>query len=294
MLERLNRITDEIIGSYQTKGGINHLSGPNLPSRQSVANILTLLESLIFPGYQEGDLLDWDNVHYTTGEKCHRAAYQLISELSKSLEYDCKKGNENKECSPIGCRKCRDRAEETACALLKALPDLRKLAMTDVGAALMGDPAARSRDEIILSYPGVEAITIHRIAHFLYKKNIPLVPRMINESVHRRTGIDIHPGAVIGECFFIDHGTGVVIGETTEIGKNVKVYQGVTLGALSVNKFEANKKRHPTIEDNVTIYAGATILGGKTVIGKNTIIGGNTWIVRSVEPESRIYYNTNN
>jgi serine O-acetyltransferase len=156
-------------------------------------------------------------------------------------------------------------------------------------AALKGDPAAKSEAEVILSYPGFEAIMVHRLAHFFWKCQVPLIPRMMSEQVHSRTGIDIHPGAEIGESFFIDHGTGVVIGETTVIGKDVKLYQGVTLGALSVKKELADKKRHPTLEDNVTIYSGATILGGETIIGRNSVIGGNVWLTHPVPPDSTVY-----
>jgi serine O-acetyltransferase len=156
-------------------------------------------------------------------------------------------------------------------------------------AAFRGDPAAKSYEEVILSYPGFEAITVHRLAHFFWNAQVPLIPRMMSELAHSRTGIDIHPGATIGESFFIDHGTGVVIGETTIIGKNVKLYQGVTLGALSVKKEEGNRKRHPTIEDDVTIYSNATILGGATIIGKGSTIGGNVWITESVPPNTMVY-----
>jgi len=173
--------------------------------------------------------------------------------------------------------------------LLGQLPELRRKIHLDVEAAFEGDPAAKSHEEVILAYPGLEAISIHRFAHELWIRNIPLLPRMMSEYIHGKTGIDIHPGATIGESFFIDHGTGVVIGETTVIGKNVKIYQGVTLGALSVRKELSHKKRHPTIEDEVTIYAGATILGGETVIGRGSVIGGNVWITESVPPYSRVY-----
>jgi len=173
--------------------------------------------------------------------------------------------------------------------LLQALPVLRQRLMLDVQAALDGDPAASSADEVILAYPSVAAITVHRIAHFLYRCRVPLLPRIMSEYIHHRTGIDIHPGATIGRSFFIDHGTGVVIGETTVIGDRVKIYQGVTLGALSVARTMRGQKRHPTIRDDVTIYAGATILGGDTVIGAGSVIGGNVWLVSSVPPDSRVY-----
>jgi serine O-acetyltransferase len=169
------------------------------------------------------------------------------------------------------------------------LPGIRRMLALDLQAAFDGDPAAKSTAEVILSYPGFEAITIYRIAHFFWTRGVPLIPRIMSELIHGRTGIDIHPGAAIGESFFIDHGTGVVIGETTEIGRNVKLYQGVTRGALSVKKNEGNKKRHPTIEDKVTIYSGATILGGETVIGRGSTIGGNVWSTESVPPGAMVY-----
>ena len=162
------------------------------------------------------------------------------------------------------------------------IPEIRRKIQLDVKAAYLGDPAAHSPEEVILSYPGLEAIVVHRLAHFLFINGVPVIPRIMSEHVHGKTGIDIHPGATIGESFCIDHGTGIVIGETTVIGNNVKIYQGVTLGALSVKKDMQNKKRHPTVEDDVTIYAGATILGGETVIGKGSTIGGNTWVTKSV------------
>ncbi|MBQ6673970.1 MAG: serine acetyltransferase, partial [Spirochaetia bacterium] len=185
------------------------------------------------------------------------------------------------------------RAAQVMEALFKALPQIRATLITDIEAAKKGDPAAESLDEIVFSYPFLEAIATHRIAHELYKENVPIIPRMMSERAHSRTGIDIHPGATIGESFFIDHGTGVVIGETTTIGNRVKIYQGVTLGALSPFDSQGapliGKKRHPDIQDDVIIYANATILGGNTVIGKGSIIGGNTWITKSVPPNSLIY-----
>jgi serine O-acetyltransferase len=172
----------------------------------------------------------------------------------------------------------------------KKLPETREILCKDIEAIYSGDPAAKSREEVLVAYPGFYAILSHRIAHMLYQENIPLIPRLISKNTHRLTGIDIHPGADIGTGFCIDHGTGIVIGETSKIGQNVKIYQGVTLGALSVKKEDAKSKRHPTIGDNVVIYAGATILGGKTVIGSNSVIGGNVWLTRSVPPNSRVYY----
>jgi serine O-acetyltransferase len=281
---RIAQINRAIIDSYGELGGINHLSGPNLPSRQGVVAILEAVETLIFPGFQTEEKLDEDLITYTIGAKTRRLVRELTIEIARSLEYMAR--NQGEEPVPGTCR--RD-AELIALDLLTMIPELRQQAMSDVEAAFRGDPAARSRDEVILSYPGLEAIACHRIAHELYKRGVPLIPRMMSEHVHRNTGIDIHPGAAIGNGFFIDHATGVVIGETAVIGENVKLYQGVTIGALSVAKELADKKRHPTLEDNVTIYAGATILGGKTVIGKDSVIGGNVWITSSVPAFSVVY-----
>jgi len=269
--------------TYRVKEGINHLNGPNLPSRQSVIDIITILESIIFPGFQESEQLDGENLSFNLGEKLLRVGGRLMAEIRKSLEFDCR---EKELFSP---RECGEKARELTFAFLAKLPDIREKTLLDVNAALMGDPAAKSREEVILSYPGLDAITVHRMAHELYEMKIPLIPRMMNEHIHRKAGIDIHPGATIGDSFFIDHATGVVIGETTVIGKNVKIYQGVTLGALSVKKEDANIKRHPTLEDNVTIYAGATILGGNTTIGANSVIGGNMWITSSIPADSMVY-----
>jgi len=283
MIRQIDEITSRIIGTYRAKEGINHISGPNLPSRQSVIDIITTLESVIFPGFQENEQLEDDFLTFNIGEKLLKCGRSLIEEIRKSIEYRCR---EQEKVNPAECGK---EAREITFRFLDKLPQVREMTLLDVNAALKGDPAARSREEIILSYPGLEAITVHRLAHELFKMDIPLIPRMMNEYIHRKTGIDIHPGATIGESFFIDHGTGVVIGETTVIGKHVKIYQGVTLGALSVRKEDAHKKRHPTLEDNVTIYAGATILGGNTTIGANTVIGGNVWITSSIPADSLVY-----
>jgi serine O-acetyltransferase len=208
----------------------------------------------------------------------------LAEEINKSLCQDCRS---NGRCEKLP--ECAAKARGIADDLLHALPEIRATLKLDVQAALDGDPAASSEAEIIVAYPGLAALTAHRIAHFLYLRQVPLLPRIMSEYIHHQSGIDIHPGATIGDYFFIDHGTGVVIGETAIIGQHVKIYQGVTLGALSVKKSLARKKRHPNIEDNVTIYAGATILGGDTVIGHDSIIGGNVWLVQSVPPFSRVY-----
>lgn len=184
----------------------------------------------------------------------------------------------------------KEKVDEVVEHFFNELPALREILCQDIEAIFSGDPAAKSREEVLVAYPGFYAITAHRIAHMLYNNNIPLIPRLISKNTHRLTGIDIHPGARIEKGFCIDHGTGIVIGETTEIGENVKIYQGVTLGAMSVRKQDAEFKRHPTIQNNVVIYAGATILGGDTKIGSNSVIGGNVWITQSLPPNSRVYY----
>ncbi|TVR60075.1 MAG: serine acetyltransferase [Spirochaetaceae bacterium] len=292
MLKRLNHVIDAIHDSYLQLGVINHLDGPKLPSRESVVKILRDIESLIFPGYREDETIVRENIRYVVAERVSRVAKNLTEETHRSLCFQRRHelkppcGDRDREALTSACYK---RAEEIALSFVECIPEIRRRIKLDVEAAFQGDPASKSREEVILAYPGVEAVIAHRVAHELWIRDVPLIPRMMSEHIHGETGIDIHPGAVIGDSFFIDHATGVVIGETTIIGKNVKIYQGVTIGALSVKKEEADKKRHPTIEDDVTIYAGATILGGKTVIGEGSIIGGNVWITESVPPGSKIY-----
>ncbi|AEE17718.1 serine O-acetyltransferase EpsC [Treponema brennaborense] len=277
-------LIDNIIASYAQYGGINSGESQTFPNRQNVVTALQDLQSLIFPGFRTAEQVEQENLHYIIGEKINRIIAVLTREIQKALLYLCKNcGYEKTACFGL--------AEKTTLALIEAIPEIRRKINLDTKAALAGDPAAKSSEEIILSYPGLEAVVVYRIAHFLHENGVPVIPRIMSEHVHGKTGIDIHPGALIGESFFIDHGTGVVIGETCVIGKNVKIYQGVTLGALSVHKKLQDKKRHPTIEDNVTIYAGATILGGNTVIGKNSVIGGNTWVTESVPPDSTITIN---
>jgi serine O-acetyltransferase len=274
-------LVDRILDSYEKYGLINRNDIENFPNRQNVVSVLQDLQSLILPGFKAAEDIEPLNIRFITGQKVNNIIAKLTREIQKSLIYTISKVKGNSD--NIENSHCFKLAERTSIALIEEIPELRRKIQLDTIAAYNGDPAAHSKEEVILSYPGLEAIVIHRIANFLYKNGIPIIPRIMSEHVHGKTGIDIHPGATIGESFFIDHGTGVVIGETCVIGKNVKIYQGVTLGALSVKKELQDKKRHPTIEDNVTIYAGATILGGDTVIGKGCIIGGNTWVTQSVE-----------
>jgi serine O-acetyltransferase len=242
------------------------------------------LDELIFPGFRENQGLDHSNLRLMTAEKVNHLARELIGEVEKSLVFSVKEGSLS--CGHGGCHAAAELIVES---FFEELPVIRRALSLDMQANFRGDPAAKSFEEVILSYPGFRAITVHRLAHYFWKAQVPLIPRMMSEMVHGNTGIDIHPGAEIGESFFIDHGTGVVIGETTVIGSNVKLYQGVTLGALSVKKEEGSRKRHPTIEDDVTIYSNATILGGETVIGRGSMIGGNVWITKSVPPGTTVY-----
>lgn len=283
-METFTHSIEALLASYESSGGINHRTGQNLPSKEAVHAIVADLETLAFPGYRQEDGIDDTNATFVIGELAHRLARALVNETMKSLEYRYRLTGRS------GCpAACHLEAKSLVQDLFDALPGIRSVLMEDVAAAFDGDPAAKSTEEVILAYPGLEALTVHRFAHFLWTRRVLLIPRMMSEYVHSKTGIDIHPGATIGERFFIDHGTGVVIGETAVIGRNVKIYQGVTLGALSVRKCEGDHKRHPTIEDGVTIYSGATILGGNTVVGAGSIVGGNVWLTESLPPGSRVY-----
>lgn len=282
----LDEITDRLFTSYNEVGSISHIGGPVLPSRQRTIEIWQTLRTLLFPGFFEAEQTSLDGLIDLTRERVAWVRRSLSEEVQRGYCHQCASYG---ECGVAREIECREEAQRVTDSLLRELPGIRARLHMDAHAALEGDPAAKCEEEVILAYPGLAAVTVHRIAHFLYENDVPLLPRIMSEHIHHQTGIDIHPGATIGDSFFIDHGTGVVIGETTLIGANVKIYQGVTVGALSVKKTMACKKRHPTIEDNVTIYAGATLLGGETVIGKDSIIGGNVWLVRSVPPFSRVY-----
>ncbi|MDR0321242.1 MAG: serine O-acetyltransferase [Treponema sp.] len=283
-MKRLDKSIESLLENYDAYGMVNHSGVGNLPGRESIDSIVRGLEELLFPGFLENICTDKEDLRKITCEKVNNLAQELRREVEKSLAFSARRGSLN--CGHDGCRVV---AAFVVDDFFEELPKIRSALSKDLEAAVLGDPAAMSSDEVILSYPGFQTISVHRVAHFFWTRQVPLIPRMMSELVHGRTGIDIHPGAQIGESFFIDHGTGVVIGETTIIGKNVKIYQGVTLGALSVKKEEGGSKRHPTIEDNVTIYANATILGGETTIGRGSIIGGSVWITQSVPPESKIY-----
>ncbi len=285
----IDMLIDGILDSYDRFGGINRSEGENFPNRENVIKVLGELQCLIFPGFKTAESIKPENIRYITGQRVNNIIAILTAEIQKALVYTVK-CNACKN-SSIKNPNCLKLAEQTSLSLIEEIPLIREKLMLDVQAIFKGDPAARSNEEVILSYPGLQAITVYRIAHFLYEAGVPIVPRIMSEYIHGRTGIDINPGAKIGSSFFIDHGTGIVIGETSVIGNNVKIYQGVTLGALSVKKELMDKKRHPTIEDDVTIYAGATILGGATVIGKGSVIGGNTWVTESVPAGTKLIIN---
>jgi len=274
-----------ILDSYQDPETCSHVGDEFIPSQQAVVGLIQRLRRILFPGYFNRRRIDAQNLAYTMGHNISEAFDQLAEQVTRSIRHDCFRYNQ-------ACQECTDRGYAAANAFLAAIPGLRSVLATDVAAAYDGDPAAKSLDEIIFSYPGLYAITVYRLAHVLYGLDIPLLPRMMAEYAHSRTGIDIHPGAEIGERFVIDHGTGVVVGETTRIGSNVRIYQGVTLGALSLSREVVGnlrgRKRHPTIEDDVIIYSGATILGGETVIGTRSVVGGNVWLTRSVPPDTQV------
>lgn len=256
-------------------------NGRNLPERSAIIDIVRELKSVIFPGYFSVDSSSRMFPEYYVGYRLNDLYDRLKEQISIALLYQSKE-NEYESLSR--------KAEEICSSFFEKLPFIQETLLKDVQAGFDGDPAAKSKEEIIFSYPGLFAIYVYRVAHELYLEKVPFIPRVMTEYAHGRTGIDINPGATIGDYFFIDHGTGVVIGETTEIGNNVKIYQGVTLGALSTRQGQqlANVKRHPTIKDNVTIYSNSTVLGGETVIGENTIIGGNTFITESIPANTKV------
>ena len=285
--DRLPAIIDDLVTSSRDQQLFAHVDAELIPSVEKAVEILQRTRRLLFPGYfTNGQVLDNNQLEYAIGMEVTRLFEVLSEEIALSIKHDCQRYQ-------LVCTHCQERGQQGAIRFLGRLPEIRKTLTTDVQAAYDGDPAAKTIDEVVISYPGVLAITIHRIAHQLWQQEIPLLPRVMSEYAHSITGIDIHPGATIGSSFFIDHGTGVVIGETTEIGEQVRIYQGVTLGALSLPKEEVeqlrHEKRHPTIEDDVTIYAGATILGGETVIGSGSVIGGSVWITNSVPPGTKVF-----
>ncbi|WZO99644.1 serine O-acetyltransferase EpsC [Isosphaeraceae bacterium EP7] len=284
--ETLPALTERILETYEECGRIHHLGHTPLPSYREVVEILADLREIIFPGYGRRQNLHMGNVGYHVGDLIDSLHDRLTQQITRSMRHSCDSQDLETDFEA--------EAQLKAIRFLETIPELRNILSDDAQAAYDGDPAAKGLDEIIFCYPGLAAIAVFRIAHELYKLEVPLIPRMMTEYAHAKTGIDLHPGATIGRRFFIDHGTGLVIGETTQIGDGVKLYQGVTLGALSFPRDEKtgeilrNIKRHPTIEDEVVIYANATILGGKTVVGHHSVIGSSAWITRTVEPYTTV------
>jgi serine O-acetyltransferase len=284
----LETVTSALVDSYRGDERARHVSRVYLPSREAIVEILDSVLSLMYPGYFGRPELNDNNLEAYVTDKLAALMPKLERELEHCLCY-----SREREKSASGFGECAPRARELAEQFLRKLPEIRGLLIGDVQAAFDGDPAALNIDEIILSYPGVLAVSVYRIGHVLYQLGVPMMARIMTEWAHSKTGCDIHPGATIGAAFFIDHATGVVIGETTNIGDGVKLYQGVTLGALSFPRDSSGniirgKKRHPTVESGATLYANATVLGGETVVGANSVIGGSVFLARSVPPRSRV------
>lgn len=289
--EQLPELTDQIVATYTADDKINHLGHCPLPSYDAVVAIVEDLKEIIYPGYRRRTGLHRGNVVYHVGSLVDRLHDMLTTQIGRALQHEDRVRHNHNDCESQIDYEAKGQA--MAVELLKRIPHLRQILATDAQAAFDGDPACQTTDEIIFCYPGLEAVTVFRIAHQLLQLGVPFIPRMMTEQAHMNTGIDIHPGATIGDHFFIDHGTGVVIGETCHIGSHVKLYQGVTLGALSFptdsnGHLIRGQKRHPTIEDRVVVYANATILGGKTVIGHDTVIGSSVWVTSTVAPRSTV------
>jgi serine O-acetyltransferase len=283
-VETVTKLTNDLIASYAQFGGINHLDGKNLPSKTAITRITQDLLRLLFPGFFDEKPIHSSEIKVFTAEVLDGVIGPLEDEIRKSLEYRPPAGLHKKDIGKM--------AHTLTMEFLGNLPCVREVLQTDMEAAYNGDPAAMSKEEVIVAYPFVEAIAVQRLAHQLYRKQVALIPRIMSEWAHSRTGMELHAGAQIGSHFFVDHCTGTVVGETCVIGNHVKMYHGVTLGAKSTAHVEElrGRKRHPTIEDRVTIYPGATILGGTTVIGAGSTIGGNVFIMESVQPNSLVIY----
>ena len=286
--EQLPELTQRIVKTYTEVSAISHLGHCPLPNYEVVAAAIEDLKEIIYPGYRRREGLHIGNVTYHVGDLIDGLHDKLTTQIGRALRHEAGFSN---DCAPDHDFEALGQAK--AILFLEELPELRRMLALDAQAALDGDPAVKTLDEVIFCYPGLEAVTVYRLAHALHQLEVPLIPRMMTEWAHSKTGIDIHPGAKIGQHFFIDHGTGVVIGETCEIGNHVKLYQGVTLGALSFatdgdGNLVRGQKRHPTIEDSVVIYANATVLGGLTVIGHHSVIGSSVWLTRSLEPRTTV------
>lgn len=281
---RFNALVDRIVESYRAEPCLTHAISGRLPNHEAIIEVIHLLRDILFPGYFGRNTMTPESLPFDVGHMVAHVRARLVKEIHRAMVHEATRCEEGPEGPTLGD------AEDIADDFLATIPRLRAILATDAQAAYDGDPAATSIDEIIFSYPGFFAISVFRLAHELFLRQVPLIPRIMTEYAHGLTGIDIHPGATIDEYFFIDHGTGVVIGETTRIGRRVKIYQGVTLGALSTRGGQRLKgaKRHPTLEDDVTVYSGASVLGGETVIGAGAVISGNVFVTQSVPAHTRV------
>lgn len=278
-------IVRELMQGFTSKKWSSHNEPVPIPSKSEIEKLVRQAQQILFPGYFTGRVLSSESLEYHLGQTLSTFHENLVKQVNSAIRHDCFRHNQ-------ACTKCGERSLEVAEAFISKLPEIKDLLELDIQASLQGDPAAQNFDEVIFSYPGFFAIMVYRLAHRLVELGVPIIPRIMSEYAYSRTSIDIHPGAEIGCSFFIDHGAGVVVGETTKIGSRVRIYQGVTLGALSLPRNAAeelrNTKRHPTIEDDVILYANATILGGKTTIGARSIVGGNVWLTESVGSDTKV------
>ena len=287
--EKLPGVIEAILKTMDDKTCFAHIGDEPIHFSTSVKAMVDKFREVLFPGYFSREKLDSANLIYSMGQNISELHDILSEQITHVMRHDCLRYGQ-------ACTECDKRGQRAALKAIESVPALRRMLAEDVRGAYDGDPAAKSHDEVIFSYPGLFAITVYRIAHILHELGIPQLPRIMSEHAHSLTGIDIHPGAFIGRRFVIDHGTGIVIGETSVIGDNVRIYQNVTIGALSLPPGAGEKlrgqKRHPTIEDDVIIYSGATILGGNTTIGKRSVIGGNVWITESIPPDTKVFIET--
>ncbi|WP_028580455.1 serine O-acetyltransferase [Desulfogranum japonicum] len=278
-------VVEALAEGFKSGRWASHIEPVAIPSKSEVIELVEQMQRILFPGYFTSMVLRPNNLHYYLGQELSLLQENLADQIGSAIRHDCFRHNQV-------CTKCGERSFELASELISCLPEIRNLLESDIEATLTGDPAAAHRDEVIFSYPGLFATMIYRVAHVLNTMEVPIIPRIMSEYAFHRTAIDINPGASIGGSFFIDHGAGVVIGATCKIGSRVRIYQGVTLGALSLPKDAGKKlrnvKRHPTIEDDVIIYSNATILGGDTVVGARSVIGGNVWLTKSVGPDTKV------
>lgn len=287
----LKEIANQLKENYDSQTLFDLSLGNHLPNQEMILSLVDDLRIITFPGFFGSQNLAYSSKEIYAGNSLSLIYEKLFRQIRTALAYEYEqKANAENQGAPLTYEELSQKAEDMTLTFIRKIPEVQALLIKDVDAEFAGDPAANSKAEIIFSYPGLYAIFVYRYAHVLYEMKVPFIPRIMTEHAHSKTGIDINPGATIGEYFFIDHGTGIVIGETTNIGNNVKIYQGVTLGALSTRKGQqlSGTKRHPTIEDNVVIYANTTILGGETVIGENSVVAGNTFVTKSIPPNTKV------